>query len=51
MTTAARAAAPFATALYAGLVGYTALPWTLSAIAVVATGLAYDAERRIAHPS
>ena len=48
MTTAARAAGPFAAALYAALVGYTTLLWTLSAIAVVATGLAYDAERRIA---
>ena len=48
MTTAARAAAPFAAALYAGLVGYTVLLWTLSALAVVAAWLAYTAERRIA---
>jgi MFS family permease len=48
MTTAARAAGPFAAAVYAGLVGYTALLWTLSAIAVVAAVLAYQAERRVA---
>jgi MFS family permease len=48
MTTAARAAAPFAAALYAGLVGYAALLWTLSAIALIATWLAYEAERRMA---
>jgi predicted MFS family arabinose efflux permease len=48
MTTAARAAAPFTAAVYADLVGYTTLLWTLSAIALVATALAYDAERRLA---
>ena len=47
MTTAARAVAPFAAAIYAGLVGYPALLWTLSALALIATGLAYDAERRM----
>ena len=47
LTTGARAAAPFAAALYAGLAGYSALLWTLSAIALVATWLAYDAERRM----
>ena len=33
MTTAARAAGPFAAALYAAAVGYTALLWTLAALA------------------
>ncbi len=47
MTTAARAVAPFAAAIYAGLAGYPALFWTLSALALIATGLAYDAERRM----
>jgi predicted MFS family arabinose efflux permease len=41
MTTAARAAGPFAAALYAGLVGYTALLWTLAALALGAALLAY----------
>jgi hypothetical protein len=45
MTTAARAAGPFAAALYAALVGFTALLWTLSALAVAAALLAYRAER------
>ena len=48
LTTAARAAAPFTAAVYAGLVGYSALLWTLAAIAVVAAWLAYGAERRLA---
>jgi predicted MFS family arabinose efflux permease len=41
MTTAARAAGPFAAALYAGLVGYTALLWTLAVLALGAAVLAY----------
>jgi predicted MFS family arabinose efflux permease len=48
LTTAARAVAPFAAAVYSGLVGYTALLWTLAAIAVIAALLAYDAEYRVA---
>jgi MFS family permease len=48
LTTSARAAAPFAAAVYAGVVGYPGLMWTLSALALVATGLAYTAERRLA---
>jgi MFS family permease len=48
MTTAARAAGPFAAAVYAGLVGYTALLWTLAAVAVTAAALAYRAEKVIA---
>jgi predicted MFS family arabinose efflux permease len=45
MTTAARAAGPFAAALYAAAVGYTALLWTLAALALVAAALAWRAER------
>jgi predicted MFS family arabinose efflux permease len=48
MTTAARAAGPFSAALYAAAVGYTALLWTLSALAVIAAILAHEAERRAA---
>jgi MFS family permease len=48
LTTAARAVAPFAAAVYAGLVGLPGLMWTLSALALLATGLAYTAERRLA---
>lgn len=51
LTTAARAAGPFAAALYAGLVGYGALLWTLSALAVVAALLAYEASRREMQPA
>ena len=40
MTTAARAAGPFAAAVYAAVVGYTALLWTLVALAAVAAALA-----------
>ena len=40
MTTAARAAGPFLAAVYAAAVGYTALLWTLVALAVVAALLA-----------
>jgi hypothetical protein len=47
MTTAARAVGPFAAAVYAGLVGYTALLWTLAGVAVVAAALAYRAEKGI----
>ena len=45
MTTAARAAGPFAAALYAAAVGYTALLWTLAGLAVAAAALAHEAER------
>jgi predicted MFS family arabinose efflux permease len=45
MTTAARAAGPFAAAVYAAAVGYTALLWTLAALAIVAAALAYQAEQ------
>lgn len=41
MTTVARAAGPVAGALYAGLVGYDALLWTLAALALAAAPLAY----------
>jgi predicted MFS family arabinose efflux permease len=45
MTTAARAAGPFAAAVYAAAVGYTTLLWTLAALAVAAAALAHEAER------
>jgi MFS family permease len=45
MTTAARAAGPFAAALYAAAVGYVGLLWSLAAISVAAAALAYRAER------
>ena len=45
MTTAARAAGPFAAAVYAAAVGYTALLWTLSGLALVAALLAHHAEQ------
>ena len=44
MTTAARAAGPFAAAVYAAAVGYSALLWTLAALALVAAALAHRAE-------
>ena len=44
MTTAARAAGPFAAAIYAAAVGYTALLWTLAALALIAAALAHRAE-------
>jgi predicted MFS family arabinose efflux permease len=44
MTTAARAAGPFAAALYAAAVGFTALLWTLAGLALAAAVLAYRAE-------
>jgi predicted MFS family arabinose efflux permease len=44
LTTAARAAGPFAAALYAGAVGYTALLWTLAGLALAASLLACRAE-------
>jgi MFS family permease len=44
-TTAARAAGPFAAALYAVGVGYVSLLWSLAAISAVAAVLAYRAER------
>jgi hypothetical protein len=48
MTTGARAVGPFAAALYAAAVGYTALLWTLSGLALVAAVLAHRAERHAA---
>jgi predicted MFS family arabinose efflux permease len=45
MTTTARAAGPVAGALYAALVGYGALLWTLAALAALAATLAFRAER------
>ena len=44
MTTAARAAGPVTAALYASAVGYTALLWTLAALALAAAVLAHRAE-------
>ena len=44
MTTTARAAGPVAAALYAALVGYGALLWTLAALAALAAALAFRAE-------
>ena len=44
MTTAARAAGPFAAALYAAAVGYTTLLWTLAGLAMAAAALAHRAE-------
>jgi MFS family permease len=44
MTTAARAAGPFAAAVYATAVGYATLMWTLAALALLAAALAYRAE-------
>jgi predicted MFS family arabinose efflux permease len=48
MTTAARAAAPVAAALYAALIGYSGLLWTLAALAVTAALLAWRAEQTAA---
>ena len=45
MTTAARAAGPFAAALYAAAVGYTTLLWTLALLALAAAALAAAATR------
>jgi predicted MFS family arabinose efflux permease len=45
VTTAARAAGPIAAALWASLVGYSALLWTLSALAALAAALGYRAQR------
>jgi hypothetical protein len=44
MTTTARAAGPVAGALYAALVGYGGLLWTLAALAALAATLAFRAE-------
>jgi MFS family permease len=48
VTTIARAAAPVTAAVYAAAVGYTAVLWTLAALATVAAALAYRAERSLA---
>jgi MFS family permease len=42
-TTGARAAGPFAAAVYAAALGYDALLWTLVALSVIAAALAYGA--------
>jgi MFS family permease len=47
VTTAARAIAPVAAAVYAAAVDYTAVLWTLAALAAVAALLAYRAERSL----
>jgi len=44
-TTGARAAGPFAAAVYAAALGYDALLWTLVALSAAAAVLAYRAER------
>ena len=44
----ARAAGPFAAAVYATAVGYTALLWTLAGLAIAAATLAHRAERTTA---
>jgi len=44
MTTAARAGGPVSAAIYAGLVGYSGLLWTLAALAATAAALAWRAE-------
>jgi MFS family permease len=44
LTTTARAAGPVAAALYAAVVGYGALLWTLAALAALAAALAFRAE-------
>jgi hypothetical protein len=48
MTTASRATAPVAAAVYAGLLGYPALLGTLAALAVAAAFLACQAEHAAA---
>jgi MFS family permease len=48
VTTAARALAPVSAALYAAASGYSAVLWTLAALAVVAAALAFRAERSFA---
>jgi MFS family permease len=48
MTMAARAAAPVAAALYAALLGYSGLLWTLAALAATAAMLAWRAEQTAA---
>jgi hypothetical protein len=48
MTTAARAAAPVVAALYAALIGYSGLLWTLAALAATAALLAWRAEQTAA---
>jgi MFS family permease len=51
MTTASRAIAPVAAALYAGLLGYPALLWTLTALAATAALLAWRAEQAMTTPT
>jgi predicted MFS family arabinose efflux permease len=48
MTTAARAGGPVAAALYAALIGYSGLLWTLAALAATAALLAWRAEQTAA---
>jgi MFS family permease len=47
VTTVARAAAPVTAAVYAATAGYTAVLWTLAALAAGAAALAYRAERSL----
>jgi MFS family permease len=47
-TTGARAAGPVTAAVYAAVVGYSALLWTLAAISLAAAVFAYRAERQAA---
>jgi MFS family permease len=47
LATAARAAGPFAAALYAAAVGYAALLWTLATLALAAALLAHRAVRQL----
>ena len=49
-TTGARAAGPFAAAVYAAALGYDALLWTLVALSIAAAALAYGAEREALSP-
>jgi MFS family permease len=45
MATGARAVGPVAGAVYAALLGYVALLWTLAALALIAAALAWRAEQ------
>jgi MFS family permease len=51
MTTASRAIAPVAAALYAALLGYPALLWTLTALTATAALLAWQAEQAMSSPT
>jgi len=51
VTTASRALAPVAAALYAAALGLPALFWTLALVAALAAWLAHDAERPRRRPA